>query len=161
MVDIQTISIVIASASVVAGVVGTVLQLRNLVKTRQANILLQLHSTWGSKEYRDSFSKVMDLEYEDYKDFVRKYGPWRRDAPLMMAIWNISDFFEVLGVLVHRKLADVGLIADMFPLTMAWEKLKVIQRERRKEIGPTLFEWFEHLYNEIKKREQKPKQSEA
>ena len=156
MVDIQTVSIVVASAGVFVAAVYYVLQIRHQNRMRQTDTLMRLYSTWGSKEYRDSMTRVNLLEFEDYQDFLRKYGPWQRDAPLMMAIWNISDFFEVMGVLVHRKLSDTGLIADMFPVVPAWEKIGPIQKERRKEFNmPMLFKWFEYLYNEIKKREQR------
>lgn len=162
MVDVQTVSIVIASAGVLVAAVYYILQIRHQNRMRQTDTLMRLYSTWGSKEYRDSMTRVYNLEFEDYQDFIRKYGPWQKDAPLMRAIWNISDFFEVMGILVHRKLSDIGLIADMFPVVLAWEILGTIQKERRKVLNmPTLFKWFEYLYNEIEKREQELQQSEA
>jgi hypothetical protein len=161
MVDITEISAVVAAAGVLVGVVLAVLELRSLVKQRQAEVLLQLHSTWGSKEYRDSMVEVDLLEFEDYQDFIRKYGE-QKDTPLRRAIWNISDFYEVMGVLVHKKLADISLIHDMFPVVSVWEKLEPIHTERRKELNtPELFYWFEYLYNEVKKRQQKLQQSRA
>jgi hypothetical protein len=161
MVDITEISAVVAAAGVLVGVVLAVLELRNLVKQRQAEVLLQLHSTWGSKEYRDSMAEVTLLEFEGYQEFIRKYGE-QRDTPVRRAIWNISDFYELMGLLVHRKLVDISLVADMFNVVFTWEKLEPIHKERRKELNtPELFYWFEYLYNEVKKRQQKLQQSKA
>jgi hypothetical protein len=65
MVDIQTISIAIASTSVVAGVVYYALQLRHqartrqdMVKTRQADLLMRLYLTYGSKEFQEALWTV-------------------------------------------------------------------------------------------------------
>jgi hypothetical protein len=50
VVDIQTVSIAIASASVVAGVVYYALQLRNQTKIRKTDLLVRLYSTMTSKD---------------------------------------------------------------------------------------------------------------
>ena len=50
MVDIQTVSIAIASASVVAGVVYYALQLRHQDKMRHLDLFMRLYSTWGSED---------------------------------------------------------------------------------------------------------------
>jgi len=45
---------------------------------------------------------------------------------------------------------------------MAWEKMRNATLEARKVRNqPEIFEWFEYLYNEMKKREQKLLQSKA
>jgi hypothetical protein len=50
----------------------------------------------------------------------------------------------------------------MFPIVSVWEKLEPIHKERRKELNnPELFYWFEYLYNEVKKGQQKLQQSRA
>jgi len=67
----------------------------------------------------------------------------------------VANFFEGAGVLLHRKLADIGTIADLLPVEMTWEKMKPIVEGMRKQFNePRFYEWFEYLYNEMKKREQ-------
>jgi hypothetical protein len=56
------------------------------------------------------------------------------------------------------------LIDDMFtmPVNDTWLKMKDIVIEIRKiRNRPTILEWFEYVYNEMKKREQKLQQSKA
>jgi hypothetical protein len=67
----------------------------------------------------------------------------------------VCIFFEGIGVLLHRKLVDTGLVADLFgsQIKFTWEKLKpTVEWGRVKQ--PDLWQWFEYLYNEMKKREQ-------
>jgi len=40
------------------------------------------------------------------------------------------------------------------PITQAWEKMAPIIKDRRERLGlPQIWEWFEYLYNGMKKRE--------
>ena len=56
---------------------------------------------------------------------------------------------------MHRKLVDVDLIRELFAVRMSWEKMKPIAEGLRKQFNePHLYEWFEYLYNEVRKREQ-------
>lgn len=53
------------------------------------------------------------------------------------------------------KLVDIGLIWRLFLVVEAWEKTKAFAEGMRKQRNePRLLEYFEYLYNEIKKREQ-------
>ena len=112
MVDIQTVSIVIASASVVAGVVYYALQLRHqararqdMVKTRQADLLMRSYSTYGSKEFQEALWTVHKLEFEDYNGYLKKYGSTASVTPANRAIWTVSWFFNGIGLLLHSRLA--------------------------------------------------------
>jgi hypothetical protein len=156
MLDIPSISAVIAAVGVLIGVVFTVLQLRDLVKTRQTDLIMRLYSRFGSEGFQKTFDKVRRREALSVHDYEEKYG-W--------AEWvAIGTFFEGIGVLLYRKLIDIGLVDDLFtaPIKMSWDKMKDTIIEFRKEYGqPTIFEWFEYLYGEMKKREQELQQSKA
>jgi hypothetical protein len=70
---------------------------------------------------------------------------------------EIGVFFEGIGVLLKRKLADIQLIDDLFtsPIRLLWRKMKPLVDDTRKRFGSQeAYEWFEYLYNEMKKREQ-------
>ena len=71
---------------------------------------------------------------------------------------TVGTFFEGVGILLYRKLIDIGLADDLFtaPVNMAWDNMKNSMIEARKEYSqPTIFEWFEYLYDELIKREQR------
>ena len=92
----------------------------------------------------------MGREAKGLNDYEEKYG-W--------AEWTaIGIFFEGLGVLLHRKLISIDLVDDLFsgPIKTTWDKMKDNIIEARKEQDQqTIFEWFEYLYGEMQKREQR------
>jgi len=67
MVDIQTVSIVIASAGVFAAAMYYILQIRHQSKLRQTDLAMRLYSTWQSKEFSEATLKVWNLKFKDYK----------------------------------------------------------------------------------------------
>jgi hypothetical protein len=150
IVDVQTVSIVVATASVVVGVIFAILQLRDFVKTRQTDLIMRLYSHFGSEGFQKTYEKLGVGETLSLHNYEEKYG---------LAGWvAVGTFFEGIGVLLHRKLIDIGLVDDLFtsPVKMAWDRMKDSIIEARKEYGqPTIFEWFEYLNNELVKREQK------
>jgi hypothetical protein len=54
MLDIPSISAIVAAAGVLVGVVIAVIELRNLVKQRQSDLVMRLYSDWGSEEIQKS-----------------------------------------------------------------------------------------------------------
>ena len=166
MVDIQTVSIVIASASVVAGVVYYTLQLRHqartrqdMVKTRQADLLMRSYSTYGSKEFQEALWTVHKLEFEDYNGYLKKYGSTASVTPANRAIWTVSWFFNGIGLLLHSRLADIDQVDDLFGYAVIWMweivKPVILEGYRPQPKMQKSMQWFEYLYNEIKKREQR------
>ncbi len=166
MVDVQTISVAIASASVVAGVIYYSLQVRhqNLQiqqqnKMRQTDLVIRLYSAFISKDSLDGLMKFLALEFKDYKDFVNKYGPILSESPEVKALITIDNFFNQVGILLYRGFIDAGLVRDVFTyrVEMVWKKAEPVIQGMRKEFNqPEAGKWFEYLYNEVKKREQKP-----
>jgi len=162
MADIQTVSIVIASASVVAGIVYYAFELRNQTKMRQTDLIMRLQSTWRSRELRESYVAVMKLKFKDYDEYAKKYPLWDgQGTPETRAIVEVCSFFDGVGILLHRKLIDIEMVDELFSfyIKAAWEKVKPGIEGRRKDLDPSLRKWFEYLYNEMKKREQKLQQS--
>ena len=163
MVDISTVSIMIASAGVFAAAVYYILQIRHQTKIRQTDLVMRLYSTFGSKEFWEEYPKFMTLDFKDFKDFESKYGPlgptgkWI-GTPSWVSYNTHNLFFEGVGVLLHRKLIDIRLVDDLFsiPIKSGWEKVKpIVEGIRKTRNMPSYYEWFEYLYNEMKKREQR------
>jgi len=157
MLDIPSISAMVAAIGVIIGVVLTVLQLRDIAKTRHTELIMRLYSTYGSNEFREAIIKVMNLQFEDYEDYVKKYGAWFSDEPAHKAMAMVGMFFEGLGILLDEKLIDASLTYKLFstPIRLFWAKFKPLAEGLRKEFNdPTVFENCEYLYNEMQKREQ-------
>jgi hypothetical protein len=150
MVDIQTVSIATASAGVFLAAIYYIFQIRHQTKIRQTDLIMRLYSNFGSREFQEDWWKVAAREYKGFDDYARQYG-WAETV-------EIGTFFEGIGILLKRKLVDIQLVDDLFttPTKMAWEKMKPLVEDSRKHWNsPAAYEWFEYLYNEMKKREQK------
>ena len=166
VVDIQTVSIMLASASVIAGVVYYALQLRHqararqdMVKARHSDTLMRLYSTYGSNEFQEELWKVWFLEFKDYNKYLKKYGSTAVLTPHNRAIWTVSWFFNGIGLLLHSRLADIEQVDDLFGYAVVdvWERVKpvILEGYRPQPKMQKSMQWFEYLYNEVKKREQR------
>ena len=145
-VDIQTVSIVIASVSIVAGVVYYALELRHQASAKQMDLIMRLHSMWVNKVLQ-AMETIRKTETKNYKDFEEK-------CPIEAQ--QVAGFFDNLGLLLRRGLIDIDLISQLFILEGVWKRMKIYVegiRERTKE--QRFYGNFEYLYNEWKKREQK------
>ena len=148
MVDVQTVSIVIASASIVAGIIYYGLQIRQQTKTRQTDLILRLYTTASSREVQDSYEKMREREIKNHEDYKKRYGTFVEYNQLV-------GLYCALGMLLYRKLVDIDLIDDVTGRTVVtlYEKVKPMYESVLKARG---MEWdsFRYLYNEMKKREQ-------
>ena len=155
MVDIETISIMLASASVVAGAIYYSFQIRNEAKTRQTDLVMRLYATFSTKEFQDAWTKVRKRAQEvegtdDIYDFEEKVGG-------LSEFNQVALFFEGVGILLKRKIVDIAMIEDLFggAIARAWENVRTgIIKGRQQLNDPTIYYYFEYLYNEMKKREQ-------
>jgi len=149
MVDIPSVSIVIASAGVLVAATYYVLQIRHQNKMRQTDLVMKLYSQFNSLEFQKMWQEVLNRKAKDLDDYRNKYG--------LDGVTAVGLFFEGIGILLRRKLIDIELVDDMFttPIKWTWEKMKDMTLEWRKVRNqPEILEWFEYLYNEMQKREQ-------
>ena len=155
MVDIQTISIAVASASVTLAAIYYIWQFRHQNKIRQTDLVIRLSDFGTRKDFLEACTDIFEAEFKDYDDFVKKYGPLFSKKPIPMSFFIVGNFGERVGVLLKNKLLDVALVSQLMTVTDFWEKMKpVIEGVRREEHNPNYYMFFEYLYNEVKKREQ-------
>jgi hypothetical protein len=151
--DVQTISVLVASASVVAGAVYYMLETRHQRRERQTESILRLSPWFGltAKEIQEAINLVCSAEYTDYKDYVEKYA----GKPEQTALKLLGNFFEGVGLLVARKLVESDIVFDFWgDLAMSlWEgNEEIIVGMRKESESPYIFEFWERLYKEFKKK---------
>jgi hypothetical protein len=157
MVDITEISAIVAAAGVLVGVAYYILDMRNQTKLRQTDLVAKLYSAFTTDDFLQAILKILNLEFVDYRDFVKKYGHPLLETSTNVAIYKLANYFDEAGILLHRGLIDATMTSEfMMPSTLStWNKLKPIIVGVREETGFIYFRWFEYLYNEMKKREQR------
>jgi len=155
MLDIPSISAVIAAIGLIVGVVLAILELRNIAKTRQMELIMSVYSRFGTREFIDAWEKLRTRESKDYDEYMKKHG-WAD-------VTQVSSVFEGLGVLLHRKFLDIDLVHELLSEStkMTWEKVKPMVKDARKQLTQRkygeyipIYQSWEYLYNEIQKREQ-------
>ncbi len=149
MIDIQTISIAVASASVTLAAIYYIWQIRHQTKTRQTDLLVRVFSSMSSKDWIEAWEKVRDREILDYDDYKAKYG--------FVEVNQVVMSFEQIGMLLEKKLIDLDLIPfGAGQIEVTYEKMKpIVEGSRKRFTEPELMHGFEYLYNEVKKREQR------
>ena len=151
--DIQTVSVLLASASVVAGVIYYMLETRHERIVRQTESILRL-SPWFSmnaKEIQEAINQACSAEYIDYENYLEKY----RGQPEQTALKLLGNYFEGIGLLVYRKLVETDIVFDFWgDITLSmWEENQDLILAMRKDSGePRMFEYWEFLAKEMKKR---------
>jgi hypothetical protein len=153
MVDIQTVSIAIASTSIVIAAIYYILQLRNQSKTRTIDLVLRLDLVFESNEFKQAYATFLERDIKEYDFETYEPSKWIPES-------RVSGFFETLGFLLRRKLIDLDFAYSSFPsIPTAWEKLRFwIEKVREYRHSQWFYVNFEYLYNEMKKYEQKLQQ---
>ena len=164
MVDIQTISVGIASASIVIAVVYYILQIQHQKKIRQTDLIMRTQPMFsiGYREWRE-YMLHLPMDYKDYDDFVKKYGSFTSGKPEPETLLMLLSYLDMLGILVKRNLLSMNIVYDfygMWALTMERLLMPLIEGFR-KEWNVREFVNCEYLFSEMKKREQKLQQSKV
>jgi hypothetical protein len=153
VVDVTEISAIVAAAGVLIGVVYYILDMRNQTRQRQTDMVMRLYTTFGSAEFQRAYQKVRSLEFQDYSDYIKKYG---QDLQVREEMYTVTIFFEGIGLLAKKKLIEMELVDCLFgyPIRVTWEKVATpVKGLREADEASGICEWFEYLYNEMKKRE--------
>ena len=154
--DIASISAVIAAISVIVAVIFALFQMRDAAKNRHTEIIIQLNPALNvtMSELIEYISELLKMEFKDYKDYLEKFG----DPLSNKALHTITGYNDGLGYLLYKGLIDIDTIEYILSgsTKMLWEKFKPITEGMRKDYDlPELSKWFEYLYNELQKREQR------
>jgi hypothetical protein len=156
MIGITEISAVVAAVGVLIGVVYYILDMRNQSRIRKTDLLIRLYLTYTSNEFMDATWKVMSLKVKDYQDYVKQYGSLSEtDSQMNRAVFLIIGFYELVGVLLYRKLIDLVTVHDTFGTTHTirlYGKIKPMVVEIR-EVESAALLGFEYLCHELKKEE--------
>ena len=155
MVGITEISAMVAAAGVLVGVVYYILDMKNQTRIRQTDLVMRLYDRFSGTEFQDAWARVR-TETSDFKNIDDLYDVDKKVA--LREVNQVCLFFEEIGILLQRKLLDTRMVEDLFggAVARAWEKMKTgVTKLRQQFNDPSIYYYFEYLYNEMKKREQR------
>ena len=161
-VTLQMVRDVVAIFGVIAGFTYYVLTVRNSqrtqrqqLETRQAQLFMQLYSLYDTKDFMEDYAKVSYIfQYEDLADWQQKYGV-HTNLPAYASWARIGRYFDGVGILVKKNMIDVNLVTELLrePVIYSWENMRPWVYEMRDEMDtPEVWENFEYLYEEVRKR---------
>ncbi len=147
---VTEISAIVAAAGVLVGVAYYILDMRNQSRMRMMDFIMRMPSSFIKRDIFETLATVQETEYRNWDEFEEKCGIEAR---------QVSGWCEDLGLLVKRKVVDSNLVAERYDVTSFYEKLRpwIEESRRRANNDPHLYEWFEYLYNETKRKEQQRK----
>jgi hypothetical protein len=155
---LQTVSIVVASAGVFAAAIYYIFQIRLQTKMRKTELITRFSSTlnFTASEVWAYWNTIMSCEFTSLDDYEKKYGSvLDRSNPRNQAFQAMLWYYDSVGLLLKEKLIDIKLVEAILGVKAAWNKMKPLIIGIREKHGLThVFENFEYLYNEVKKREQ-------
>jgi hypothetical protein len=149
MVDVQTVSIVVASASVVVGIIYYSLQIRMHTRATQTDLIIRLYSLASGREFLEAWETLRNREIGSHSDYKKRYGSFTE-------VSQVNTVLGELGMLLQRKLIDVDLVYDLTGgmAIVAYEKLRPLNEDVKKMRGLES-DSFDYLYSELKRREQR------
>jgi hypothetical protein len=162
LVLLQSVSYIAAAIGVFMAAVYYVLTLRtnqtnirHTLETRQAQLFMQLYSVYDTRDFLEDYGKVAYLmEYENLADWEKKYGALKNMSDYTS--WaRVGRFFDGAGILVKKKLIDIDLVTELLReiIIYSWEKMWPWVVEIREFMNtPEVWENFEYLYDEVRKR---------
>lgn len=161
MVGITEISAMVAAAGVLVGVIYYIMDMRNQTRIRQTDLVMRLYDRFSSTEFQDAWARVR-TEASDFTNIDDLYDVNKKVA--LREVNQVCLFFEEIGILLQRKLLDTRMVEDLFggAVERAWEKMKTAVTKLRQQFNdPSIYYYFECLYDEMKKREQQLQKSKA
>jgi hypothetical protein len=142
--DIPTISGLVATASIIVGVVFTLLEIRHFNKTRKTEIIMKIYEKFGSKEIVEAMNRVGASKFESFNDYSKKYG--------LTDITEIAVLFDGIGVLLEQNLIDIKMVDQLFGTTiyLLWSRIDPVIHAMREGLNePSFFAHFENLINKL------------
>jgi len=152
MVDYGTLSIVLTGLGVIVAIMYYTLTLRNSIRTRQAQLFMQIYDKFASPVYIDAMGRL-NASREQLKT-VDDYYEWASDPENWRTRVILGTFYEGVGVLVKENLIEIRIVAELMtgPIIQFWGIFgPIVDGIRLRENHPRALSETEYLYDELMK----------
>jgi hypothetical protein len=157
-VDIQTISIIIAAASVIIAMINSILDSKRAanndritLETRQMNNFLEFAKGSQTKEFMTAYHEItLQQQWNDVNEWYEKYGP-HSDPDAFVRFTQICEYFNTMGLLVKTGIVDENIPYEQGAdaIIGIWKKVKPIVYSMRTD-SPGLYTTFEYFADKCK-----------
>jgi len=170
MVDLsllQSVSYIVGALGVCVAAVYYVMNLRitqknqelmlkaqqQTLETRRIGIIENIGTRLISEEGMKRFFELMNYDFTDYADYVRKYGSETNVEATAKRVAQ-SNSYNNLGLMLRRRLVDIEELYDLgySGVVYFWEKYRpVIEETRRRYSGRNYCRDMEYFAGEMLK----------
>jgi len=158
MVDIQTISFIVAGISVTIAAIYYLANIKINNRARQAMILSSLQSRIDTPDFWERYIEILWVYKKmSYEEYSKKVLQSKEKSAQVMSV--ISTFYHI-GWLVKMKLLDINSVMGFtFDVVAVYDvvipHLVRYGEEPGTPYNPGYYPHFTYLYDEIKKRREK------
>ena len=148
MIELSFVRDLVAISGVLIALTYYIINIRHQRETRQAQLNMDIYKELLTET--EIMYLIMDMEYDDFEDFERKYG--RDNNPKANdRITKHMLLVEGVGVLVREGYVSVRIVALLTSglVRIGWEKLRDYVYEMRKRSFPRWSSEYEYLYNTL------------
>ena len=153
-ITLQTYSIILTGIGLIIALVYYTQTLRNSTKTRQTEILFQRLQR-DAPQYEAWIEVMFVQEWTNFEELMEKY-PANVEVEARAKVNYVGSLFHNLGLLLQENVTDPDLLFRiMGPTTIlsTWERYEQLTKDfRRNTNDPTVWEGFEYLANETRRR---------
>lgn len=137
-------------ASIIVGVVFTILEIRRLNRVRRTDIIMKIYEKFGTKEMVEAVNKVGAAQFTNLKEYREKHD--------FTDITQVAVLFDGVGVLLEQGLIDMKMVDHLFgpTLNILWIRMQPViyaMREGLKE--PAFFAHYEYLVKRLESHRKK------
>jgi hypothetical protein len=150
---IEYLPLVLTGVGLIISILYYTTVLRNQNKTRQTQMFMQLHQSKYDQNGLESIFRLMNLEWEDYDDYMNKYGGTTGHIDIASDLTSWVEYFDGIGLLVKENMIDLETVYNITHarILFVWFKFETITKSLRKGPWgmPDYLENLEYLANEM------------
>jgi len=156
MASFEFLAIILTGLGLIVSLLYYAIVISNQNKVMKTQILQRSLESLSTRETNIDWWTVYGLEWEDYDDFITKYGPVA-DTELYARINTVWNEMNGIAYLVYKGIIDIESVYDYGggrPVAL-YRKYEPIFDELERRRGWNRFEWLEYLYDEMRKHSDK------
>jgi len=142
MVEASLVNMV-ETIGILVGVVIALIQLRDMEKTRRAQLYMSLLDRWNTKEFSEQRYEVYEMEWTDVDDWREKYN-WRNNREIYASYNTFGRSILGLAELRRKGLIDMDFLDGMMLTDIVnwWAHIGSLEKEKCERGRPS---WPSHF----------------
>jgi hypothetical protein len=153
MVSYEFVGLIFTGLSISISIIYYANVLRNQNETRKTQLFMQLHQSKYEQTGLESMYTLMNLEWENFEDYMEKYGGNTGHIETASAFTSWIEYYDGIGLLAKENMIDIETVYNITHsrILFIWFKFETIIKGLREGPWgiPDYLKNFEYLANEM------------